>query len=78
MSCRPFKIFLLFITNLRAVSWVAGTFVYDARYPSLFVMELEKLLFVSDDQITTLCQTNMSPKHYFKCFKQRKLTFNNC
>lgn len=33
-------------------------FVYDASYPSLFAMELEKLLVVNYDQNTTLCQTN--------------------
>ena len=33
-------------------------FVYDASYPSLFAMELEKLLIVNYDQNTTLCQTN--------------------
>ena len=40
-------------------------------YTSLFAVELEKILVNADLKITALCQTNMSPKHYIKYYKQK-------
>jgi len=36
-------------------------------------MKIEKLLV--NDKITALCQTNIPPKHHFKCNKQQKMNF---
>ena len=51
-------------------------FVYNANYVSLFAEEFETLLVTG--KIVAPCQTNISPRHYFKCYKQQKRTLKTC